>query len=134
MCGGVFLRKKRKAVNIKLTVLFSELLGLSVSLTVLFLVSAIAAKIGFTEEFTGPLSTTALLVGNFMAGVSCGYKTRKNGLLCGLYCGAATAAVCLIGSIFFGTLLQIRCLKLFLVVAFSALGGAVGVNIKKTEY
>lgn len=132
--GGDFLRKKIKEPNIKLVVTLCVIYGFLISLVILFLISAASIKIGFTEDFIAPLSLTAMLIGNYMSGVCCGYKIRKNGFLCGAYCGIAAALVCFLGSCIFGTILHIKLFKIFGMIFASSLGGVVGVNIKKTEY
>ncbi len=111
----------------------SSLIGVLVVFLVLILFSLVIQKFTVPDEVITFMSAIAISAGAFFGGFVCAYKKRRNGFITGVFTGVIIYALVL----FFGALIASSAIsfglfsKLLIVLVFSAVGGIIGVNVKK---
>lgn len=110
----------------------SLLLGAVIMILCLMGFSVIISKISTPTPVVSMMANIALCAGCFAAGYSAAKKRRRNGIITGLYCGAAIYfIVYLLGLIIFGSFVTMSgFMKLIMALICSSIGGIFGVNTK----
>lgn len=118
------------------TIAVSSIIGLVISIFVLFLLAILMTKIDMPPAVISVISLIGLCVGAFFAGIIAGRINRKDGLLIGLLCGVTVMAIlALIGITLLNSDVSMTLvIKLCVAVASSILGSVIGVNLKRRRY
>ncbi|NMB30788.1 MAG: TIGR04086 family membrane protein [Clostridiales bacterium] len=118
------------------TIAFSSIIGIVISIFVLFLLAILMTKIDMPPVVISAISLVGLCIGALFAGIIAGRINRKDGILIGLICGGTVFAIlAFIGiALMNSDVTMTLVVKLCAIVASSILGSVVGVNLKRRRY
>lgn len=113
----------------------SVVFGAIVCVAILLLMAVVVSSRSIPQSMIDPMAIFAMSVGAFVSGLCCARIIHKNGLMCGLGCGAIFSLVILVcgfavpdNGLGLGALIKI------MFMLFSAmLGGVLGVNARKRK-
>lgn len=118
------------------TIGVSSIIGLVISILVLFVLAIFMTKIDMPPAVINIISIIALCIGAFFAGIIAGRINKKDGILIGLLCGGTVFAI----SAFVGIAMlnsdvsMTLAIKLCLVIVSAVFGSVTGVNLKRRRY
>lgn len=124
-------RNRFKITNFKYyNIVFSILLGISLSATLIILFGYAGTKVDFAPVIISIMLYLSLSSGGLLSGYIYGKKKRRGGIKGGLLCGAIIYAVLFAFGIFYmGKIPPLRLTRYFIVLCISgAVGGIAGVN------
>ncbi len=107
--------------------------GVVTCLVSLLVMAALLLTQDTPQNFVSPLALVALVVGCFVGGVTAARIAGKNGWLMGLSCGGVLFLLLLLASGFapFQNTATHPLLKLAVMLLSAAVGGIVGINLKR---
>ena len=116
---------KKESLSILMPILFSFAAGILMTMAQFALICSVMCKTDLPAALLGPLSTGAVCIAVFFAGMLLAFLLKRRGMLLGFAQGAAFFAIILIAALLQGTM-QFSALAFVKLIAFCAAGGIGG--------
>ena len=117
-------------------VLWGVALGGVVTTLLLLLMALLMTVKDFPQASITPLATVAAAIGAFIGGLTAARIAKQQGLLIGALCGALLYAIILLTGLAHAGELQASSvfIKWAILIACGAVGGIIGVNLKRRSH